>query len=430
MNKNIHTWYKVIGVLLLVSLIVSVLPGCSGTSTAPVPNSSEKNLKLGLYLCYTGALAAHASGVSDGMRDKMLWTNKQGGLEYKDPKTGKTEKVNLDVIWEDTAYDAAKGAAIYKRFKANGVQMIAGYGSTPGEVMAPTASRDKIPVFCIYGYCSPAGYDPKPQYYMAALSSVTADYMWGANWFVDNWKGDRPPKLGLLCMDVPSWRTVDGPKGAPARVAALGAEWVGMRWAPASTTDLSVELKDLVIDKKADYLAIFAAAHVATVALTGMSNLGIDLAKTSVMFSGCTLDESICKLSPKETENAYVETFVALPTDDVPGVKTAKEIAAWRGRGEGRFTRNYVEGIGCSYLVEAVIREALQKVGYDALTPTDIRDAFANMKDVQVDGMMPSIGRGTPDFPSVFLWQRPSRIKSSQFTAAGDWSKTTPIKDW
>ncbi|MFH1481523.1 MAG: ABC transporter substrate-binding protein, partial [Pseudomonadota bacterium] len=305
-----------------------------------------------------------------------------------------------------------------------------GYGSTPGEAMAGSASRDKIPIMQLYCYASPAGYEPRPQFYSAGFGTITEDFMAPAKWFIQNWKENRKPKLGTLALGVPSWRTISDPKGAQAHVEKLGGEFVGVEWLPMICTDTTVELKRLIEEKKADFIMVFGAMAHSIVVAKDLARLGVDLNKVTVVNNACSIDESFIKAIPKEAEGLYGTNYFSLPSEDaVPGVQVAKKIAAWRGLKPADVNKTYIEGIACSYTVEKGLTAALEKKGYKDLTNTDIKDVFFNLKDIQLDGLLPSLTVRDPNYPGFFNWMRIARITKGEYKLVSDWLEIPQVTD-
>ncbi len=416
----------VLSISVMFILIVFVF--AIGTGIA----AQDKSIKIGLSLSYTGAGSEHGHVFGNGGRDRLLWLNeKEGGITYRDPKTGKNDQVKINVVWEDNAYDPSKSLASYKRFRAAGVKLISGYGSSCGEVMAGSASVDKIPIMFIYTYPSPAGYSPKPQFYASGLGTITEDYMAPAKWFISKWKENRRPRLGALVLNIPSWRIFADPNGVRAHVTELGGEFVGEEWLPIVCTDSSIEVRRLVEEKKADFIMLFGMMPHANVVAKDMARLGVNLNKVTVVFNASAIQDTFAKNLPKESEGIYGTNYFSLPYEtDVPGVKTVWKIATWRGRDSSDVTKAYIEGYACSRILEIGLKASLEKVGFDALTTTDIRDSFFSLKDLTLDGLIPSITMRDPSFPGYVYWMRLARCSGGNYRVASDWLQIPLIKQW
>ncbi|QTA80059.1 Periplasmic binding protein domain-containing protein [Desulfonema limicola] len=128
-------------------------------------------MTIGVSGTYSGGFASVGKSVSDGESDYLKWLGYNGGIEYKAPD-GKIKKAGIRVIVEDNEYKPAKAAIVYETFKAKGINIITGFGSTPGQVCAENASKDHIPYLSWYAYATPLGYRPKPQYYCTGLTDI------------------------------------------------------------------------------------------------------------------------------------------------------------------------------------------------------------------------------------------------------------------
>lgn len=95
-----------------------------------------------------------------------------------------------------------------------------------------------------------------------------------------------------------------------------------------------------------------------------------------------SFDETLIALAGEIVEDVYGGILVALPTEDVPGVRLAKEtIAEYRpGR---KLTVLYLEGIHCGMVVAEGLRIALERVGYENLTGSVINSALRSVKDLE-----------------------------------------------
>jgi len=313
-------------ILTLAGLVALVL-------VLPVGAQEQRAITVGLSLGYTGALGGTTTPISDGLLDHLMWINHEGGVGYKDPNMGKSDSVKMKIIWEDNAYSSTKSLGIYKRFKAADSKLVCVIGSTTGEAISASLSRDRIPGVGFYAGASPAGFRPEPLYYSTSSCTLTEEFCTNVKWFMSTWKGNRPPKIGGLSMDVPSWRSLGDPGGVKAYVEKAGAEWIGIEWLPMVVTDTSVQITKLT-KEGADLIVIFGGTSHTMVVAKDMSRLGIDRKKVTVICGTPAWDESILKLIPKEGEGFYVGSPYAFAFEDVPGVRLAKQVRAWRGRVE------------------------------------------------------------------------------------------------
>jgi len=393
----------------------------------PGVQAVEKTITVGLSLVYTGSSAPNGSSTSNGVLDHLMWINNQGGIEYRDPGTGKLERIKMKIVWEDNAYNASRGMSVYKRLRAAGAQVIFGYGSPGMEVISSSLSRDRIPGICMYGYATPAGYRPQPRYYAATSGTPIEAFATPVKWFLSTWKERRPPKIGLIISEIPSWRILGDPEGAKAQVEKMGGIWLGAEWVPLVVTDLSVPISRMM-KKEADLICSMGGISQTIVLAKDLSRLGVDLKKVRVICSSSSWDESILKIVPREAEGLYGEIRSATIEENFPGVKLSKEIAHWRGRTPEQVNNTYMPGVAAGYLMKAGLKAALEKVGADKLTPTDIRDALFSLKDVDVGGLMPKVTVENPEFPTYMDYIRYSRIEGGKFKIVSNWFKRAEVQ--
>lgn len=391
--------------------------------------AAEKTLTVGLSLVYSGGMAPNGSSTSNGILDHLMWINNQGGIEYRDPGTGKLERMKMKIVWEDNAANPAKGMSVYKRLKAAGAMVIFGYASTPMEVISSSLSRDKIPGFAMYAYASPAGYRPQPQYYAAAIGTPVESVATHVKWFLSRWKENRPARIGAFVLDLPSWRIIGDPEGVKAYVEKMGAQWLGVEWLPLVTTDTSVQISRMM-KQGVDCISSICVISSTIVIAKDLSRLGVDLNKVTVVSHPAGYDESLLKIIPREGEGLYGEIMTPLPEEEnVPGVKLSKEIAQWRGRKPEEVNSTYIPGVAAGYLMKAALKNALEKVGAEKITPTDIRDALFTLKNVDMGGLVPPVTVDEPDYPVVGLNHiKYTRIQGGKIKVISDWVKREKVQ--
>lgn len=412
-------------VVLLVCMLVSSTLLVGACAKAPVTEAPEKSLTVGVSATYTGGMAAIGKHVSDGMIDYLHWIASQGGIEYKDPVSGQTERVAIKVIWEDNQYDVAKATSAYKRLRAGGANVIIAFGSTPGEACAASCSRDKLPYLSWYSYASPAGYAPKPQYYWSLLPTIGESSTGMAKWFVkEKWQGVETPKVGYMAADIPSWRVLRKPGLMEPYIESIGGELVGIEFMPVTATDLSVPITRLIIDKKADCIIFIGTLGQTVVAAKDIIRLGIDLDETTIICNLSAWDESLFKSISREVEGLYGEIFSTLPTEDVPGMKVVREVSEWAGRSPEEVNVNYITGFVGSLVLEAAVKRALEKKGYESVASSgeDIRWELANFAPLDTGGLMPEVKITHPEVEPYFLvYTRITQAKGGRLNVVSDW---------
>jgi hypothetical protein len=102
-------------ILVMLAMIVALTLVIGACGKEETPTGQAAMVKMGLSIAFTGPMASGSAPMGEGMLSYVKYVNDQGGIEYTDPATGKTNKALLDYRWEDNAYDASKRLAIFKR---------------------------------------------------------------------------------------------------------------------------------------------------------------------------------------------------------------------------------------------------------------------------------------------------------------------------
>ena len=393
--------------------------------------AGQKILTVGVSATYTGGMASIGKHVSDGEIDYLNWLANKGGIRYKDPVSGKNEQVALNVIWEDNQYNVTRAVTAYKKFRARKANVIFGFGSTPGEACAASASRNKLPYLSWYSYASPAGYKPKPQYYWTLLPTICESVTPMIKWFVnDKWQGKNKPRVGLMAANLPSWRVLGKQGLMDGYIKSIGGELAGIEFIPMLTTDLSVPITRLVIDNKADCIVLAGTLSQTVLLAKELVRLKLDPKTTTVICNLSSWDESLFKSIPEEVEGLYGEIHVVPNDEDVPGMKKVKEVARWAGRDPEDVVINYTNGHLGALVLEEAIKRALEKNGYEKVVNSGeaIRNELHHFKAFDVGGLAPNVGVVHPDEPYFVNAARIVQAKGGKFSLAGDWTSMDRIK--
>lgn len=386
---------------------------------------AEKTLTIGVSGVYSGGFASVGKSVSDGISDYLRWISEQGGIAWKDPESGALEKVQLRVLIEDNRYNPAEAIRVYNLFRSEGADAIIGFGSTPGQVCAASASEDRLPYLSWYAYATPMGYKPKPQYYWTLLPTAPESATPMIKWFVkEKWqKPDRPPKVAIMAADVPSWRIMGKPGLLDVYIRSLGGVSVGIEFIPLVTPDLTAVIAKLLFEKEADALILVGTSSQTVVLAKDLARMGIDREKTTVICSISSWDESLFKSIPKAIDGLYGEVHTISPKADTAGMKKVREIAQWAGRRPDEVVINYITGrIGAMVLERAVIN-ALEKHGYEKVAASGeyLRDEIHTLSPFDPLGLSAPVGVLYPDQPFFYNNARMVRAEKGKFTEQSGW---------
>lgn len=401
----------------LLTVITLILSGCQASPTASTAKA-EKTITIGNLGPLTGPLRALGEA-SIGVNDYINYLNDtQGGVKYKDPKTGKDAVVKLNGLMGDHAYDGVKSISLYERYKAAGMDLVMCTGSTPAEAIFTLCARDKIPGLVVTSGVSSALYDvPEPYLAMNGASQPIYTSLLAA-WYADEWKKSGKTdklKIGLICADVPTRHLVDNDEtyGFKTYVRdVLGADLVGIAYIPQAPIDVKAELSRM-IDGGAnvvmvDHWGTSAFRVLMNDAITlGMHKKGIILnlewIPPDVMLNEPALFEEYNKSSRVE---ALSEGWSGNESAEIlakyPGLKLAFDVCAKYHNGDipekhgGWF---YVYGVKEMMLGEQVIKQTLERTGLDGFSKEELRKTLFGIKTIDTGGLCPTF---SPD-PKVLM---------------------------
>ncbi len=396
---------KIMGLLVVALAVVTV--GCAQQPQAP---AETKTVTVGILGSLTGPLRSIGEGaicVQDYYTDLNAT---QGGIKYKDPKTGKDEVANVKILMGDHGWDVAKCVSLYERFKASGMQLMYANGSAPTAALYTAAARDKIPGLQVDTTCDPFIYElEKP--YLAMDGPTLPHYEPGmVAWYADWWKKAGKTgkvKIGMLAADVATRRVLDKPELGFVdyinTVLANDVEWLGVTYFPMAPVDTKAELNKF-IEKGVDVLLVehwgSGACRVLindAIAL-GMHKKGITL---NIMWLPSDVPLAEPKLFDEYNSSALVQACShgwggSEPPEiqaKYPGLKKAFDLCAKYHNGQKPEERSgwyYVYGLEYGMVGEQAIKKTLEKTGYAGFTTTELRDQLFGLAPIDTQGLLPT----------------------------------------
>lgn len=401
-------WEKtgfMVGLLFLVLALVVA-------SCAPAKPSAEKSVKIGLSLIMTGPIASTGVMLAESSLGYLNYVNDElGGIEYTDPKTGKTERVKLDIMWQDNGYNVPRGITIHKRQVAAGAMLRIGQSASESEALSEMASRGHVPVMA--GQISSLMMRPKPRYITATIPAYSDQCGAIFPWIRDNWKGPQPAKIGVVAIDVPGMRSAMIHLTAE-RVAKFGVELAGIEWVPAAVTDSTIELTRLKA-KAVDYLYILHIVGGTVVIVKDAARLGM---KDKVFLSLVGNEETVIRLLGDMVEGIPGALANAAPEEDLPGVRLGHQIIR-RYYNHDATSQNYLTWAQGPVAVEG-LRLALEKVGYENLTREAVNEGLHSVTNLDVGGIIPPV-TVDPDWPLITKHLKITVIQGGKFKVVSDW---------
>jgi len=409
-------WKKplmVVGAVCLV-LILALIPVLSGGCAA----KPQQTLKVGFSICYTGPAAEKGRPMGNAKLDAIKYINEElGGVEGH----------QIEVLWRDSEYDAAKDATIIQEIINSGCLFFTTNASKDMQASMEIANRANFPGFTVFS--APSCIHP-PQHIYAQTPDYGDDWAAFATYYLENiWKGSGKPKMALHLLNN---STGYGARDAAKALAdELGIEIVAVE-EHATTTVSEIESLTRIKALKPDVLYISSTPQPTSILIKNAVELG--------MYPGVTIGLGHASITSKLVELAGADcegVYGVYPTvnwgDNVPGMAKMTEYCQ-KLHPEDYGNMDYITSWAEGLIVAEILRLAIENVGVDKLTPQTVEESgFKKLKNFDVGGLHGPVSY-TPGDNRFAKSVRVFQIKSGKIVPVTDWFEAPLIKyedfDW
>jgi branched-chain amino acid transport system substrate-binding protein len=372
-----------------------------------------KTLKIGISTPTTGRAAEKGAPMGHGNLDCIKYINEElGGIDGYE----------IEVVWLDNSYDAAKIVTIVERFMDEGCLLFSTSSSAMMSAAMELANRNGFPG--IAAFSSPILYRP-PQHIYGQMPDYGDDFLVFAKYYMENiWK-DKPgkPKMALhLLNNTTGYGARDAAK---AYAEELGIEIVATE-EHASTTTSEMESLTRIKALNPDVLYISSTPAPTAIVVKNAYELG--------MYPGITIGSGHAGFTKALVDAAGADiaegVYGVFPTvswgDDVPGMaKMTEYLQANHPDDAGNM--DYITTWAQSLLMVEIVRTALDNVGYDVLAKGDAEawkaieeQGIQKLKDYDVGGLHGPVSYTAGD----------NRLSKSVRVFQVQGGEITPLTDW
>jgi len=399
----------VITVIICLALMVAALPLLSACGEA---DTEGKTLKIGITTPTTGPAAEKGAPMGHGNLDCIKYVNEE---------LGGVNGYQVEVVWLDNGYDAAKVATIVKNFMDEGCLL---YSTSSSAMMAASmeiANRAGFPG--IAAFSSPILYRP-PQHIYGQMPDYGDDFLVFAEYYMENiWKGTGKPKMAMhLLNNTTGYGARDAAK---AFAEELGIDIIATE-EHSKTTTSEMESMTRIKALNPDVLYISSTPAPTALIVKNAYELG--------MFPGITIGSGHAGFTKALIDIAGADitegVYGVFPTvnwgDDVPGMaKMTEYINKYHPDDAGNM--DYITTWAQSLIMVEILRVALDNAGYDALAAGDAdswkaleEQGIQKLKNYDVDGLHGPVSYTAGD----------NRLSKSVrvFQVQGD--DIVPLTDW
>lgn len=363
-RKKLLTLAGVVSLALIITVIPLLGTGCAGGAENPV--------KVGFSICYTGVAAEKGRPMGNAKLDAIKYINEElGGVAGH----------QIEVIWRDNQYDAAKAATIINEIINSGALLFTTNSSKMMMASAETANRAEFPGFTVFS--SPVLTNP-PRHIYAQMPDYGDDWAAFARYYLDNiWQGTGKPKMALHLLNNP---TGSGARDAANALAdELGIEIVADEEHTATTIS-EIESLTRIKAQNPDILYISSTPQPTSIIVKNAVELGMYPGMT-IALGHASFTSIFVELAGANAEGVYGVYPTVNWGDDVPAMaKMTEYVRKYHPDDEGNmdYITSWAEGL----IVAEILRLAIENVGVDNLTPQTVEEyGFKKLNNFDVGGL-------------------------------------------
>ena len=362
-------WKKSLKVAIIVclALVIAAIPllgsACAGGGS---------KVKVGFSICYTGVAAEKGRPMGNAKLDAMKYINEE---------LGGVAGYEIEVIWRDNEYDAAKAATIINELINSECLLFTTNASKMMMASAETANRAEFPGFAVFS--SPVLTNP-PRHIYAQMPDYGDDWAAFARYYLDNiWQGTGKPKMALHLLNNP---TGSGARDAANALAdELGIEIVADEEHTATTIS-EIESLTRIKAESPDILYISSTPQPTSIIVQNAVELGMYPGMT-IACGHASFTSVLVELAGTDAEDVYGVYPTVNWGDNVSAMAKMTEYCQ-KYHPDDYGNMDYITSWAESLIVAEILRLAIENVGVDNLTPQAVEEyGFKKLKNFDVGGL-------------------------------------------
>jgi len=394
----------VIGMALIIAIVPLVSGGCAGDGG---------KVKVGFSICYTGPAAEKGRPMGNAKLDCIKYINEElGGVAGH----------QIDVVWRDNGYDAAKAVTIVNELMDRDCLLFTTNSSAMMTASMEIANRAEFPGFAVFS--APALTHP-PQHIYGQTPDYGDDWVAFTQYYLENiWEGTGKPKMAMHLLNN---STGYGARDASKALAdELGIEIVAVEEHTATTIS-EIESLTRIKALEPDILYISSTPQPTSIIVKNAVDLGLYPGITI----GCGHASFTIKLVELAGADAAEGIYGTFPTvmwgEDVPGMAKMTEYCQQYhpdDYGNMDYITCWAEGL----IVAEILRLAIENVGVDNLTPQAVEEyGFKKLDSFDVGGLQGPVSY-TPGDNRLTKFNRIYQIVDGEITNPSAWIEAPLIK--
>lgn len=347
---------------------------------------AAKTVFVGGTMSLTGPYAEDSGALLKGFEDYVKYVNETKTiapwLKSKWPAD-----VTIELLWRDDEVKPAKALSIYEELKAKGMLVFRTSSSAAAMALKDRLKQDGFGATTqapgAYLLAPPGTIFTNAALYTDALAAI-------ADWFFDNWKEKRKPRVAYLTADNAFGRSIEIPQMS-AYLEKRGYEFVRSQYVPLVVTYPPTTQLMWLKDNKID-LALGAMINPGaqpTIKEAVRLDMGPHLGyKITFGFPETCIIDVFRQAMGTIGDGVVVGGALPSWTEDLPGVKFALDLQKKYRPNKPEHHTMYFEGIVEAMTQVEALRLAMEKTPLEKLKPEDVlNDGFYQIKSFDVGGL-------------------------------------------
>ncbi len=369
--------------LVLVAFLMVLVGGLLFFQEA---NAAGKTVYVGGTMSLTGPYAEDSAAVLAAFEDYVKYVN-----ETKQLAPWRKEKwpadVNIELLWRDDELKPAKALSIYEELKAKGILVYRISGSPIALALKDRLKQDG------FGATSMATgpYLMKPPGTIFTYYPIYTDELAAiADWYKENWKENRKPRVAYLTADNAMGKSIEIPE-MKAYLEKVGYEFVGIQYVPLVPTSPPTTQLMWLKQNKVDLALGVMVNPGSQPTVKEMVRLGMGPYQAYKLTLGCALPSHLPVFASAmgTLGDGFVVAGGFPPWDEMsPGVKFETELQKKYHPNKWVSHSQYMGGFLEAMIQVEALRLAMQKVPLENLKPVDVLNhGFYQIKNLETGGI-------------------------------------------
>jgi branched-chain amino acid transport system substrate-binding protein len=319
----------------------------------------------------TGAYSQDIAAVFGAFEDYVKYINETKNLApWREDKW--PADITLELMWRDDELKPSKAMTIYEELKAKGMMVFYVSGSPQALAMKNKLYADSMGAVTL----ASGPYLLKPPQTIFTIYPLYTDALAGiADWFKENWKEKRKPRVAYLTADNAMGRSIEIPE-MKAYLEKIGYEFVGTQYMPLVPSSPPTTQLMWLRERGADLALGAMILPGSQTALKEMVRLGMGPYQEHKMIYGTVNTTQVADVVDDmgELGDGFVAAASVPPWDelDIPGVRFSLELQK-KYRPKDRIARiTYEAGLFQAMIQVEALWLAAQKVPFEKLTRSDV----------------------------------------------------------